>query len=74
MKSFNTYYINKQELESFIRDKKISNSSSLLIQVYSAIVDKTFISDLLSELTLLLPDAVIIGTTTDGEIMEGRVS
>ncbi len=74
MKSFNTYYINKQELESFIHAKKIHNSSSLLIQVYSAIVDKTFISTLLSELILFLPDAVIIGTTTDGEIMDGKVS
>lgn len=74
MRSFNTYYINKEQLESFIHEKKIHNSSSLLIQVYSAIVDKTFISDLLSELILLLPDAVIIGTTTDGEIMNGKVS
>ncbi len=74
MKSFNTYYINKRQLESFIHDKKIYNSSSLLIQVYSAIVDKIFISTLLSEILLFLPDAVIIGATTDGEIMDGKVS
>ena len=74
MKSINTYYTNKKELASFINNKKIQNSSSLLIQVFSAINNKTFISTLLSELTLFLPDAVIIGSTTDGEIMNGKVS
>lgn len=74
MRSINTYYTNKEELASFIHDENIQNSSSLLIQIFSAINDKTFISTLLSELTLFLPDAVIIGTTTDGEIMDGKVS
>ncbi len=74
MKNINTYYTNKKELAAFINDKNIQNSSSLLIQVFSAVADKAFISTLLSELTLLLPDAVIIGATTDGEIMNGRVS
>ncbi len=74
MKSINTYYTAEEELESFVNDEKIQNSSSLLIQVFSAINDKIFISTLLSELTQLLPDAVIIGSTTDGEIMDGKVT
>ena len=73
MKSINTYYTTKEDLASFINDENIQNSSSLLIQIFSAINNKTFISTLLSELTLILPDAVIIGTTTDGEIMDGKV-
>jgi len=74
MKSINTYYTTEEKLESFINDEKIQNSPSLLIQVFSSINDKTLISTLLSELTLFLPDAVIIGSTTDGEIMNGKVS
>ena len=74
MKSINTYYTTKEKLESFINDEKIQNSPSLLIQVFSSVTDKTFISTLLSELTLFLPDAVIIGSSTDGEIMDGKVS
>jgi len=74
IKSINAYYTTKEELESFINDENIQNSPSLLIQVFSAVNDKTFISTLLSELTLFLPDAVIIGSTTDGEIMNGKVS
>ncbi len=74
MKSINTYYTNKEDLASFVKNEKIQNTSSLLIQVFSAITDTNFISELLSILTSLLPDAVIIGTTTDGEIMDGKVS
>ncbi|WP_415405568.1 EAL domain-containing protein [Sulfurovum sp. CS9] len=74
IKSINTYYTTKEKLESFINDEKIQNSSSLLIQVFSSINEKTFISTLLSELTQFLPDAVIIGTTTDGEIIDGKVT
>ncbi|RLA71396.1 MAG: hypothetical protein DRG09_00285 [Epsilonproteobacteria bacterium] len=74
MRSINTYYTTKENLGSFIRDEKIENSSSLLIQVFSALTDRDFISTLLLELSLFLPDAVIIGTTTDGEIMNGKVS
>ena len=74
MKSINTYYTKKEHLRAFINDAQIQNSSSLLIQVFSGLNDKTFISMLLSELTEFLPDAVIIGSTTDGEIMNGKVS
>ena len=74
IKSINTYYTTKEKLESFINDEKIQNSPSLLLQVFSSINEKTFISTLLSELTQFLPDAVIIGSTTDGEIMDGKVT
>jgi len=74
MKSINTYYTDQEQLASFVQDEKIRNTSSLLIQIFSAINTKTFISELLNELTSLLPDAVIIGSTTDGEIMDGKVT
>ncbi len=74
MKSINTYYTGKAALRSFIDDNRIQNSSSLLIQVFAGSNNQTFISALLSELTDFLPDAAIIGSTTDGEIMNGKVS
>ena len=74
MKNINTYYTNKEDLQTFIKNENIQNSPSLLIQVFSAITDQIFISSLLSDFAKLLPDAVIIGTTTDGEIMNGHVS
>lgn len=74
MKNINTYYTNKENLELFLENKSIKDSSSLLIQIYSAINDQPFIENLLAELTLFVPNAVIIGSTTDSEIMNGKVS
>jgi len=74
MKSFNTYYTDVAVLESFIKKHTIKDSPSLLIQVFTAVNDIAFIETLLKNLTRLLPNAVIIGATTDGEIMDGKVS
>ena len=74
MKSINTYYSDVVALHSFIQSHSIYNSPSLLIQVFTAKNDKVFIEELLSQLTHALPQAVIIGSTTDGEIMNGKVS
>lgn len=74
MKSINTYYSDVVALHSFIQSEGIKDSPSLLIQVFTAKNDKVFIEDLLNHLVDVLPQAVIIGSTTDGEIMNGKVS
>ncbi len=74
MKSINTYYSDVAALHSFIQSHSIQNASSLLIQVFTAENDKVFIEELLAQLTHALSQAVIIGSTTDGEIMNGKVS
>ena len=74
MKSINTYYTDLTELRSFIQLHSIENSASLLIQVFTARNDKQFIETLIMQLGKVLPKAVIIGSTTDGEIMDGKVS
>lgn len=74
MKSINTYYTDLTGLRSFIQAHSIENSPSLLIQVFTSRNDKQFIEELLIHLSTVLPKAVIIGSTTDGEIMDGRVS
>jgi len=74
MKSINTYYSGVAVLHAFILSEDIKDSPSLLIQVFTAQNDKVFIEELLRHLTDALPQAVIIGSTTDGEIMNGKVS
>lgn len=74
MKSINTYYSDVVALHSFIQSHGIQNSPSLLIQVFTAKNDKAFIEELLYDLLSVLPQAAIIGSTTDGEIMNGEVS
>lgn len=74
MTSVNTYYTDFSTLETFIHESQIEDSSSLLIQIFTAQNDKLFIQELLDNMLKLLPHAVIIGSTTDGEIMSGQVS
>ncbi len=73
MKSLNTYYTGKEELESFVNNKNIQNSSSLLIQIFSALTNSTLIETILSELTQFLPDAAIIESTTDNKAIDEKV-
>ena len=74
MKSYVTYYRDNEDLSSFIDKNNISNSKSLLIQIFTAHNSEETIRQLLSELVAILPDAVIIGSTTDGEIAYGESS
>ncbi|MEA1919085.1 MAG: FIST N-terminal domain-containing protein [Campylobacterota bacterium] len=74
MKSLSTYYENAVQLENFVTSEHLKNSSSLLIQVFTASLDKAYIKTLLEALQALLPQAKVIGSTTDGEICNGKVS
>lgn len=74
MKSVNMYYSDMSRLYAFVEIEKIQNSSALLIQVFTSKNDKSFIEKLLKELRGVFSKAVIIGSTTSGEIMNGEVS
>ena len=68
------YYENSSKLKTFVNRHHIQNSSMLLIQIFSGINDTQYIQNMIDDIVALLPEAVIIGATTDGEIMNGRVS
>ena len=74
MTSVSTYYTDVIALENFIQNCDIKDDISLLIQIFTAKNELTFIKTLLENVTYLLPHAVIIGSTTDGEIEAGKVS
>jgi diguanylate cyclase (GGDEF)-like protein/PAS domain S-box-containing protein len=74
MKSVNTYYTDFIGLETFIHKEDIVDSSSLLIQIFTAQNKKSFIQEMIENVVHFLPQATIIGSTTDGEIMSGKVS
>jgi len=74
MRSSNTYYTNDDELKKFLVTNALKDNHMLLIQVFTGFNDKIYIKKLLHTLTALLPHATIIGSTTDGEIMNGHVS
>lgn len=72
MQSHNFIYTSSTELKDFIDTHSIVDSTSLLIQVFTALDTKEKIQDLIHVVSRLLPNAVIIGSTTDGEIANGK--
>ena len=74
MRTVNTYYLNKEELNSFIYSNDIPNSHNVLLQIFTGVCDEDFINMLVLEIKTLLPHIKIIGSTTDGEIKDSNVS
>lgn len=78
MKTINTYYEDKQSFACFIAEHShilcSAAASSVLVQVFSGDSHRFYIQQLLEDISLILPGAVIIGTTASGAIMDGEVS
>ncbi len=73
MKTYIVKYTTKNDLMS-IPIEKVKKSKSILVQIFSGIVNKKFLNKLTKDIFSLFPNAKIIGTTTDGEIINGEIS
>ncbi|MCK8824053.1 response regulator [Fuchsiella alkaliacetigena] len=67
----NTYYKNRAALQDFVESNQI-NDDKLLVQVFIGVCKEDYIRRVIADLKFLLPQAVIIGTTTSGEIINGK--
>lgn len=74
MKTINTYFTSETQLYEFIELHNIEDSSQLLIQIFTAKNDFTFLSELTRFFSNHLPLSTLIGATTDGEIKDGYIS
>lgn len=75
MKTWNTYFSNYEHLDAFIKKHLNSfNGKNLLIQIFSGVIEKEFLEHLSSHIINRLPQCNIIGSTTDGEILNEMVS
>jgi signal transduction histidine kinase len=73
MKTFNIRFRSEDKLRDYIYENEIIDSSDILIQVFSHKKDVNDINKITSLIYELLPSATLIGTTTDGEVIEGRI-
>jgi len=72
MRTLNKKYLSKDDLEEYIIKENIVNEKNILLQIFTGISDLNFIEELVETLKLLIPHIKIIGTTTDGEILEEK--
>ncbi|HWP95770.1 MAG TPA: FIST N-terminal domain-containing protein [Syntrophomonadaceae bacterium] len=78
MQTINTYYDDYISLEKFVRDNSellsADNNRAVMVQVFSGICDENYLLVISKQIRELIPHAQVIGTTTNGEIMNGLVS
>ncbi|MFT5662006.1 MAG: diguanylate cyclase (GGDEF)-like protein [Sulfurimonas sp.] len=73
MKTIVESFSNLVELNDIINKNTILNSCDLLIQLFIGTADIEIIKNYQKQLTLLLPNALLIGATSDGTIEKANV-
>lgn len=64
----------EDQLEIFLDDPIFSlQRKSLLIQIFSSLADQGLVRSLVQRILSKIPDATIIGTSTSGEICQGKM-
>ncbi len=74
MQTYNIYYDSKEQFYNYLEKNSIQDNNKLLIQIFTSLSARDAIATLLDTITSFLPQATIIGATTDGEICEGEVT
>ncbi len=69
MKTFNFFYNEKLNLKDMLKDILLFKKNSILIQIFTSVTKREFIQNLIDKLNNTLPNVIIIGSTTDGEIL-----
>ncbi|MEL6501306.1 MAG: diguanylate cyclase [Cyanobacteria bacterium J06623_1] len=71
--SLNVLYSQKSDLFPIMRRFHKHPASQTLIQVFSGQIQRSQIEQILADITELFPDTALVGTTTAGEILNGKV-
>ena len=78
METINTYYEDYISLENYVIDNRElllnTSNSAVLVQIFTGTYIKNYLSSISKQIRDLIPGAQVIGTTTNGEIMNGLVS
>ena len=74
MRTKNTYYTNKHDFADFVTEHHFADEKTLLVQLFSSELNKVKIQETIDAILEVLPQAKLIGATTDGEILENVVS
>ncbi|WP_432651122.1 EAL domain-containing protein [Huintestinicola sp.] len=73
MKVYNHLYHNKQKFDIFLNGTGIDRSKQALIRIHSSVHTAEEMSNLAGEISKLLPNARIIGCSTPGVILDGKI-
>ncbi|MBN2965479.1 FIST C-terminal domain-containing protein [Sulfurospirillum sp. T05] len=73
MKIYTYRFVSHEDFALFIAQKELGLASNIFVMCYSGIDDQAVNQEILYSIKSLLPQASIMGSTTDGEIFETEV-
>ena len=73
MKTYNMHYISEQSFLNEVDSLDLEDLPDTLIQIFTSKADIGFIEDILHAISTRFKKSVIIGATTDGEILNKKV-
>ncbi|MCD4667695.1 MAG: response regulator [Sulfurimonas sp.] len=74
MRTKSLYYSSKNSFKKFIDENLFENEKTVLIQIFSSVLDKDVLQKIVADILEIVPHAKIIGSTTDGEILDNIVT
>ena len=75
MIGINCIYESDFKLKNFLQEELLKfKNRSILLQIFSGDLNKRKIIKIINDIKNLLPNIKIIGSTTDGEIIDGKVT
>lgn len=74
MRTKNIYYTHKSDFLTFVQENSFIKEKSVLVQLFSSELNKEVIKKTVDDILSVLPQAKLIGATTDGEILENVVT
>jgi len=73
VKIYTYRFVSHEDFALFIAQKELGLASNIFVMCYSGIDDQAVNQEILYSIKSLLPQASIMGSTTDGEIFETEV-
>ncbi|MEA3289561.1 MAG: FIST N-terminal domain-containing protein [Campylobacterota bacterium] len=73
MKTINTIYTDEKSLKEFLNSHAIPNDEKVLLQIFTGVLDEDYINNMIRSIVNILPKINIIGSSTDGEIIDTEV-
>jgi len=73
LRVYNFIFQDSDKLNDYLIQNNIIDQPNILIQIFSGIIDENKIKDIVSSIKKQLPSSHIIGSTTAGEILDGKM-
>ena len=73
MKTYNLQFTSNEDLKIFITTNRIDVEKNVLVQIFLGVIDESLALNISKNIKTLIPTSHILGTTTTGEIVDGKM-